>query len=151
MERNRVGISRERISLRVRSLNIVVALSTDPSKEIEFESSQVWLTKVTCLVCGRDYLNNIINLTVEDAAWDTCKQEIENGKTSVNPRRAHGVRVNANVLYTDRKLTERMIGEIREALAENYGVDSGVELPLNKTTKALVFYKQYYPQGEVSD
>ncbi len=55
------------------------------------------------------------------------------------------------MIYTDKKLTKRMIDEIREILAENYAVDSGVKLPLNKTTEALVFDKQYYPQGEVSD
>ena len=61
------------------------------------------------------------------------------------------MRVYANVLYTDRRLTKRMIDEIRKVLAENYGNDSGVKLPLNKTTEALVFDKQYYPQGEVSE
>jgi hypothetical protein len=55
------------------------------------------------------------------------------------------------VLYTDKKLTKRMIDEIREVLGENYKVDSGVKLPLNKTTEALVFDKQYYPQRDVSD
>ena len=61
------------------------------------------------------------------------------------------MRVYANVLYTDKRLTKRMIDEIREALGENYRVDSGVKLPLNKTTEALVFDKQYYPQRDVSD
>ncbi len=51
------------------------------------------------------------------------------------------------MLYTDKKLTNRMIDEIREVLAENYDIVSAVKLPLNKTTEALVFDKQYYPQG----
>lgn len=61
------------------------------------------------------------------------------------------MQVYANVLYTDKKLTKRMIDEIREVIGENYRVDSGVKLPLNKSTEALVFDKQYYPQREDVD